>query len=485
MKGLKPEDYRGKNLLFVTGKLAAPMLRRVVADLAAKLEFGYSVEVLPITVAALMTTDWVARKLPEVPSSIDLVILPGYCHGPLEVLTKQIGRPILRGPSDLRRLPEMFGRKRELSADYELYDIEILAEINHAPKMPIDEVVSVAKSMLADGADIIDLGCIPNDDWQEVGDYVKALRDLGARVSIDSFSITEIERAIKAGAEQVLSVNQTNREAARDWGCQVVVVPDTPDQLDSMDATVEYLVRHDVDIRLDPILEPIGCGFSNSLGRYLETRRRYPELPMMMGIGNLTELTDVDSAGINVLLLGFCQEQRIHQVLTTQVIQWAQSSVRECDLARRLVRESIRNGIPPKHIEPRLVLLRDAIQNDYGQEAIDELQQAIKDNNYRIIADNGAIHLLSSEHQISDIDPFMIFDQLAKTSPRNLNLSHAFYLGFEMCKAATALTLNKEYRQDQALDWGFLTQDEADRHRFAFRRTEDKRTSESDLDSEG
>ncbi|HBB75748.1 MAG TPA: dihydropteroate synthase, partial [Planctomycetaceae bacterium] len=48
--------------------------------------------------------------------------------------------------------------------------------------------------------------------------------------------------------------------------------------------------------RLDPVLEPIGFGFAASLGRYLEVRRRHPAAEMMMGIGNLTELTDVDSA---------------------------------------------------------------------------------------------------------------------------------------------------------------------------------------------
>ena len=37
---------------------------------------------------------------------------------------------------------------------------------------------------------------------------------------------------------------------------------------------------------------------------------------------------------------------------------------------------------------------------------------------------------------------------------------HAFYLGYEMAKAGTALTLGKDYRQDQALDWGHLTEPE-------------------------
>jgi len=38
--------------------------------------------------------------------------------------------------------------------------------------------------------------------------------------------------------------------------------------------------------------------------------------------------------------------------------------------------------------------------------------------------------------------------------------SHAFYLGYEMAKAVTALSLDKDYRQDQALDWGHLTRPE-------------------------
>ena len=58
--------------------------------------------------------------------------------------------------------------------------------------------------------------------------------------------------------------------------------------------------------------------FAASLGRYLDVRRRYPDAAMMMGVGNLTELTEVDSAGANVMFLGFCQELGIRSVLTTR-----------------------------------------------------------------------------------------------------------------------------------------------------------------------
>ena len=45
--------------------------------------------------------------------------------------------------------------------------------------------------------------------------------------------------------------------------------------------------------------------------------------------------------------------------------------------------------------------------------------------------------------------------------------AHAFYLGYEMMKAKTALTLSKNYRQDRAMDWGFLTEPEAESYRPA------------------
>ena len=126
---------------------------------------------------------------------------------------------------------------------------------------------------------------------------MRALVDAGHRVSIDSMNPVEIAAAVRAGAELVLSVNSANRDAAADWGCEVVAVPDVPATLAGLDETIEHLAAAKVPLRIDPILEPIGFGFAASLGRYLDVRRRYPDAEMLMGIGNLTELTDADSAG--------------------------------------------------------------------------------------------------------------------------------------------------------------------------------------------
>jgi len=243
-------------------------------------------------------------------------------------------------------------------------------------------------------------------------------------------------------------------------------VPDDPRSLAGLDDTIESLAAHGVRLRIDPVLEPIGFGFAQSLGRYLQVRDRYPDAEMMMGIGNLTELTDADSAAINVLLLGFCEETGIRSVLTTQVINWARSSVRECDLARRLVSHSIEHRVLPKHLEPRLVMLRDAAVTESPAEELDRLSEQIKDNNYRVFVSSGEVHVVSHEIHLHNVDPFLLFEQLRQSGPdgglpKNLDAAHSFYLGYEMCKAATAVTLNKQYQQDESLDWGLLTRSES------------------------
>jgi dihydropteroate synthase-like protein len=444
---------------FVTGRLAERALRDVLEKLQPQVDFDYSIDVLPITVAALMTPKWIAERV-QAPSHATQVIVPGYCGGDLREIEAATKVPVLRGPKDLRRLPEFFGRQRLAIDDLSAYDIDIIAEINHAPRLSLDAILAAADQLRAGGADLIDVGCEPGEAWRGVADCVKALRDAGHRVSIDSLNPLEIAPAVQAGAELVLSVNSSNRDAACDWGCEVVVIPDDFATLGELDRTIDRLATAGVQLRIDPILEPIGCGFAASLGRYLEVRRRYPDAEMMMGIGNLTELTDADSAAINLLLLGFCQELGVRSVLTTQVIHWAQTSVRECDLARRMVHYAIRQGVPPKHVSSDLVLLRDTTTQAYGNEQLDRLASEIKDNNYRLFAEGGELHLVSARLHLSDMDPFLLFEQLLEHDPKNIDAAHAFYLGFELSKALTAKTLGKQYEQDEALDWGFLTEPE-------------------------
>jgi dihydropteroate synthase len=137
------------------------------------------------------------------------------------------------------------------------------------------------------------------------------------------------------------------------------------------------------------------------------------------------------------------------------VINWCRSSIRELNLARRLVYHACREHTLPKHLEPDLVLLRDPRLREHGEATLQELAARIADRNFRLFAERGLIQVLNGKMFLQGTDPFALFQQMRERE--EIDPDHAFYLGYEMAKAVTALTLGKNYVQDQALRWGFLT----------------------------
>ena len=424
-------DQAPGRVLFVTGRLAEPALRRVLGEMERP--FESEVAVLGITVAALMTTPWIARFL-EVPPGTDLVLLPGLVEGETALLSERFGVRVEKGPKDLREIPRYFGQAAA-AADYGDFDIEILAEINNAPKLSREAIRAAADYFRASGADVIDIGCTPGLAFPALGDVVRELRDAGMRVSIDSFDPAEIRTAVAAGAELVLSVNGSNLEVAGDLaggGVRVVAIPEFGQGIDSLAPTLEALERHGVGCLIDPVIEPIGFGFMASLERYAEVHRRYPEAGQMMGVGNLTELTSADTTGVNAILLAIAQETGVRAVLTTEVIPWARGAVREIDIARRLMYHAVHRRTLPKNVDDRLV--------------------TVKDPNFRIFTDRTTITVFNRELFVRGTDIQEIFAQLGVDEA-----THAFYLGRELARAKLAITLGKTYRQEGALSWGYLT----------------------------
>ncbi len=227
-----------RRVLFVTGRLAEPGLRRVLAETA--LPFAHDVAVLRITVAALMTTPWIARSL-EVPEGTDLVIIPGLCEGDPQAIGERFGVRVEKGPKDFRELPAHFGRPAAVR-NYGAWDIEIIAEINNAPRLTREAVRGAADYFRESGADIIDIGCTPGLPFPALGDRVRELAAAGMKVSIDTFDPDEIRTAVAAGAELVLSVNGSNVEVARDLagtGARVVAVPELGGSLDTLEPTLD------------------------------------------------------------------------------------------------------------------------------------------------------------------------------------------------------------------------------------------------------
>jgi dihydropteroate synthase len=107
----------------------------------------------------------------------------------------------------------------------------------------------------------------------------------------------------------------------------------------------------------------------------------------------------------------------------------------------------------PKRLEPGLVMLRDPKVPELGEAALHELAERIKDRNYRLFAEQGELHVINGSMHLRGTDPFELFAEVLRQDAK-MDPSHAFYLGYELAKASTALTLGKAYMQDQELRWG-------------------------------
>jgi dihydropteroate synthase-like protein len=282
---------------------------------------------------------------------------------------------------------------------------------------------------------------------------LQELKLRGFSVSLDTFHREDVLRANQAGFDYLLSVNGSNLEIARMVDCQkVVVMPDFGQGLESLERNVERLESWGVPYILDPVVNPLMFGFTESIARYLETRHRFPDQEMLMGIANLTELTDADSAGINAMLMGIVAELGIQYVLTTEVISWAWGAVREVDAARRLMHFASQHHVLPKDLDDCLIVTKDLPFDVLSEQQLREMQTRVRDHNYRIFCDGRQVFVFNATRFIMGTDPKAIFGQMGLQN----DSQQAFYVGRELEKANLAIRLGKRYVQDQPLRWGYL-----------------------------
>jgi len=474
-----PEARR--RCVFVTGQLAKDALQKTLAECGER--FDWTIEALRIKVAALMTTDYIESTLTLPPC--DVAYLPGLCQANAEALVGFFGVPFIKGPKDLRDLPAFFGQAAaEYRPDGE-HSLTLLAEINDIYKLTDEEILAAADRHRRSGADVIDLGCSPEHPIGNVGRIVALLRERGFRVSIDTFNEDEALSADAAGAELLLSLNSQNMQlASRLRAATPVVIPDHGQGLPSLIRNVnDARGRGAARVIADPVLDPIPFGFSASIRRYCEARESMPDVDLLMGVGNLTELTEADSTGVNALLLGVMGELRIGWALTTEVAAWARGSVRELDCGRRMMHHAARRGTLPKGFDDRLVTTRDARLGRPTERELREMQARLTDRNFRIETDGEAIYVFNSERFVKDTNIRAIFPRLGIED----DASHAFYLGRELMKADLARRLGKKYIQGEPLHWGYLTyvEEEGGEHARARHKTAKPRRETAAKRAEG
>lgn len=435
------------HIVFLTGRLAEKSLIRVLESMAST-PFSWEIREIGLQVAALMTADLIRRRVPA-PLVAQRVIVPGRCRGDLAALTEHYGVPFERGPQEVKDLPQFFGREAQ-PFDLTRYETDIFAEIVDAPRLDLDGIAARAREYAAQGADVIDIGCLPETPFPHLEDAVRLLKDQGYRVSVDSMRSEELLRGGRAGADYLMSLNLDTLWIADEVPSTPILVAREPGDPASLDAAIELLAARGRAFLADPILDPIPFGLAASIARYVRLRERYPDIAIMMGIGNVTELTEADTSGINAALLGMAAELRVSAVLTTSVSLHARRAVREADVARRVMHAAREAQVLPKGIDSDLATVHAKRPFPYSAAEIDEFARDVRDPNFRVQVSADGIHVYNRDgHRLAG-DPFALYPQLHLEADGG----HAFYMGVQLARAEIAWRLGKRFDQDQPLDWG-------------------------------
>ncbi|MGH8119417.1 MAG: DUF6513 domain-containing protein [Gammaproteobacteria bacterium] len=452
-------DTSKEHILFLTGKLAEKRLQRVLQSMQPA-DFTYEVRNIGLSVAALMTARMLLRRLSAL-DDIHRILVPGLCRGDLAEVHAHIGLPVERGPEDLKDIPAFFGRSGK-APDLSQHDVRIFAEITEAPLMSVQAILDRAARYIADGADVIDIGCLPETPFPHLEETVAALHEAGCKVSVDSLEDEDLLRGGRAGADYLLSLKKSTLWIADEVPSIPVLIPEPHADMPGFYETIAEFSKKGGPFIVDSVLDPIHFGFTDSLARYHALRREFPEVEIMMGIGNITELTEADTTGINAVLFGIISELRITNVLTTEVSPHARSVVRESDRARRIMYAAREEGSLPKGIDPSLLTTHARKPFPYSPEEIGEMAAEVRDPSYRVMVSETGIHVYNRDGiQVAE-DPFELFPRLDLLQD---DAPHAFYMGVELARARIAWLLGKRYRQDEELDWGAAVAPAGDREK--------------------
>ena len=367
------------------------------------------------------------------------------------------------------------------------FPMRVIAEIVNAPTLGLGEIHRLSKYYESSGADVIDIGMLAGksqpDIIEDIMEELRSSTDLP--ISIDTLDPSEIIAASRAEVDLVLSVDSGNMEEVADYVSEIPVVVLPSNIRDgimprSAEDSVAALQKNIEDAKAlglkkiiaDPILEPvINPGLFESLRSYHLYRQADKETPVLFGMGNVTELIDADSQGVNGILAAIAHELKANLLFVPEFSQKARGSVREAATASKMMFLADRRQTVPKDLGIDLLMFKEKRKSEepYRRDAeksvtvvkADEknmLEMDVKgffsveiDRENDLIA---AIHYPNQSKNADLIIKGSNAKEIYKTAIREKligNFDHAAYLGRELEKAEIALRMGRSYVQDEEL----------------------------------
>jgi dihydropteroate synthase-like protein len=512
--------------LLITGILAENTVKRYAKQSITPT----SVLALNVQVAAFLTPQIISQALKKQNlKDITTILTPGQMPGDTKTITEATGVPTFKGPRYAADLPvlldclgevelsttipacDLLREKMQQRALAELNKAEansvallkkpghlqignlpigkelpmrVLAEVVDAPLLETAEIKRLAKQYVASGANIIDVGMCAGQT--RPGDAERAIRAVKAAVtvpvSIDTLNPVEIEAAVKAGADLILSADAGNLKTITPFAKDVAVVIIPTNESKGIYSRnpqarvrrLERLINQAKELGFTKIIGDLILDPTHTLDSFVafqEFNRRNPDVPLLIGIANVVELFDADSVGLNALLARLSSEVNVDILLTTEKTHKTHGCVHEVALASKMMFLAKKRDSVPRDLGLDLLVLKDKVERaltyDVGRAKIVDakLQKASSVEIdpcgiFRLMVDceGGTIvafHYLSAKTK----EPtYVIRGQTAEQVLSEVlrlklvsQLNHAAYLGNELAKAEIALKTHKDYLQDATL----------------------------------
>lgn len=377
--------------------------------------------------------------------------------------------------------------------------MKVMAEVVDATGLDTQALSGMITSFIKKGADIIDLGASLNATPDDVECAIKTARKVtsilsmsstlsmssassmsstsSTPISIDTLEPELLKRALDTGVDMVLSLNSSNIDKigcdVANSGAAAVVIPDTGAGIGSLVENIKAAQEAGIKrIIADPVLDPIGHGISGSIVRYYEFNRQFPDIPLFFGVGNVTELIDADSAGVNAAFCGIAADVGASILFTPEFSNKTQGSIHELKIASKMMVLSKERGSSPKDLGIDLLVMKEKRRREdaiipsgtidaKGVEGVEE-NGTKRTSSWRVDPagcvrieispdpDGGAGGIILASHR----DACIVGENASEVLGTLINmrlvstLEHAGYLGRELKKAELALQFNRSYAQD-------------------------------------
>lgn len=357
------------------------------------------------------------------------------------------------------------------------FPMRVLGEIANSSTLSDDELLDKVSYYIESGADMVDIGMdVGENNPDQAYHMIKLIRDnYDIPLSIDTMNPQEIKSGLEAGADLVLSLDHGNYDRViddiYDHDAKAVIIPTDYSKgyiPESVSQRVESLEKLDrlcskittiADLLLDPINSP---SIVNSIQSYALYRKQNPHKQMFFGVGNVSELLDADSNGVNALLGGIAMEIGATILFTPEASLKTKNSISELKTASNMMFIAKKRKSIPKNLGLNLITLKDAFKKEDAKIKTDDLKHitAVADGkfipdprgSFKIVVEDNLIKAIlfvnyEKELVITSTSARAIYEEILRRDYIS-RLEHAAYMGMELEKAEIALKLNKKYIQD-------------------------------------